>query len=75
MRVLDEEGREIELKDEDEDDYGAVDVRDEMVYQSSDDEIISEGYSIDDVPVDELGADLDYSEEFSDYDDNAEEDE
>ena len=66
---------EIELKDEDEDDYFS-DVRDDtMVYESSDDEIISEGYSIDDVPADEFGADLDYSEGFSDYDDEAEEDE
>ena len=75
--MLDEEGREIELKDEDEDDYGAVDVRDEMVYQSSDDEIISEGYSIDDVPAEELGADLDFGEEYAsdDYTDDAEEDE
>ena len=75
VRVLDEQGNEIELKDEDEDDYFS-DVRDDtMVYESSDDEIISEGYSIDDVPADEFGADLDYSEGFSDYDDEAEEDE
>ncbi|MER2151952.1 MAG: DNA-directed RNA polymerase subunit beta, partial [Candidatus Limivicinus sp.] len=77
VRVLDEEGREIELKDEDEDDYGTVDVRDEMVYQSSDDEIISEGYSIDDVPAEELGADLEFSDEYvsDDYTDETEEDE
>ena len=76
MRVLDEEGNEIELKDEDEDDYIPIDVRDEMVYQSNDEEIISEGYSIDDVPADELGADLDYSDDYSDdYVDDAEEDE
>ncbi len=49
VRVLDEEGNEIELKDEDDDDYVPVDIREEMVYQSSDDEIVSEGYSIDDV--------------------------
>ena len=72
VRVLDEEGNEIELKDEDDDDYVPVDVREEMVYQSSDDEIVSEGYSIDDVPAEELGADLEYSDDYSDdYSENA----
>ena len=72
VRVLDEEGNEIELKDEDDDDYVPVDVREEMVYQSSDDEIVSEGYSIDDVPAEELGADLEYSDDYTDdYSENA----
>ncbi len=72
VRVLDEEGNEIELKDEDDDDYVPVDIREEMVYQSSDDEIVSEGYSIDDVPAEELGADLEYSDDYSDdYSENA----
>ena len=72
VRVLDKEGNEIELKDEDDDDYVPVDIREEMVYQSSDDEIVSEGYSIDDVPAEELGADLEYSDDYSDdYSENA----
>ena len=73
VRVLDEEGNEIELRDDDDDDYiPSEEVREEM-YQVSDDEIIDSGYSIDDVPADELGADLGQD----DYDDeeDAEEDE
>ena len=72
VRVLDENGAEIELKDDDDDDYiPSDDVREEL-YQGSDDEITAEGYSIDDVPADELGADLDFG---GDYDDETEEDE
>ena len=72
VRVLDEQGSEIELKDDDDDDYvPAADIR-EDVYQSSDDEIIGEGFSIDDVPAEEFGADLG----FDDYDNSdTEEDE
>ena len=73
VRVLDEEGNEIELKDDDDDDYiPSEEVREEL-YQGSDEEIVSEGYSIDDVPVDELGADLDFGGDFAD--DETEEDE
>ena len=56
VRVLDEEGNEIELKDDDDDDF-IPDVQEE-IYQESDEEIIGEGFEIDDVPADELGADL-----------------
>ena len=56
VRVLDEEGNEIELKDDDDDDF-IPDVQEE-IYQESDEDIIGEGFEIDDVPVDELGADL-----------------
>ena len=72
-RVLDEEGNEIELKDDDDDDYIPSDEVREELYQGSDEEIVSEGYSIDDVPVDELGADLDFGGD--DSDDYTEEDE
>ena len=73
VRVLDENGAEIELKDDDDDDYiPSDDVREEL-YQGSDDEITAEGYSIDDVPADELGADLDFGGD--DSDDYTEEDE
>ncbi len=56
VRVLDEEGNEIELKDDDDDDF-IPDVQEE-IYQESDEEIMGEGFEIDDVPADELGADL-----------------
>ena len=57
MRILDENGDEIELKD-DEDDY-IPGMRDEMSYKSDDDEITGSGFTIEDVPVEEddsLGA-------------------
>ena len=56
VRVLDENGAEIELKDDDEDDF-IPDMKDEL-YQANDSELEAEGYSIEDVPADELGADL-----------------
>ena len=61
VRVLDKDGAEIELKDDDEDDF-IPDMKDE-IYQADDSEIVSEGYSIDDVPVEELGADLGYGDD------------
>ena len=60
IRVLDKDGNEIELKDDDEDDF-IPDMKDEF-YQTDDGEIESEGFSIEDVPEDELGADLDAAE-------------
>ena len=51
VRVLDENGDEIELKD-DEDDF-IPGLRDEMRYAADDDEITASGYTIEDVPVDE----------------------
>ena len=56
IRVLDEEGNEIELKDDDEDDF-IPDLKDEL-YQVDDSEIEAGGYTIEDVPEDEFGADL-----------------
>ena len=67
VRVLDKEGQEIELKDE-EDDF-VPDMKDE-IYASSDSEIEAEGFSIEDVPEDEF--DAGYSE--TDYSDDEEED-
>ena len=55
VRVLDENGQEIELKDDDDDDF-ANDIKDEL-YQADDAEIEAEGYSIEDVPEDEFGID------------------
>ena len=49
--ILDENGDEIELKD-DEDDY-IPGMRDEMSYKSDDDEITGSGFTIEDVPVEE----------------------
>ena len=73
VRVLDEEGNEIELHDDDEDDY-VPNFREEM-YQDSDADFAAEGYSIDDVPADELGADLGFEDGYSDDYDETEEDE
>ena len=56
VRVLDEQGEEIELKDDDDDDF-IPDMKDEM-YAADDSEIEAGGFSIEDVPEDELGADL-----------------
>ena len=66
VRVLDKDGVEIELKDEEEDDY-IPGMKDE--YRAEDSEIVSSGFTIEDVPepeADEAGFDAD---------DNAEEDE
>ena len=66
VRVLDKDGSEIELKDDDEDDF-IPELRDEF-YAADDAEIEAEGFSIEDVPEDELGADLG----MNDYDDDEE---
>ena len=64
VRILDKDGNKIELKDEDEDEF-ISDMKDE-IYQSDDSELAAEGYSIEDVPEDELGADLGF--DIDDYD-------
>jgi DNA-directed RNA polymerase subunit beta len=51
IRVLDAEGNEIELKDDEEDFIPGL--RDEMRYAADDDEITASGYTIEDVPIDE----------------------
>ena len=67
VRVLDKDGNDIELKDDDDDDF-IPDMKDE-IYRSDDDEIEAEGFSIEDVPEDELGADLDFgADDNSDFD-------
>ena len=66
VRVLDKDGSEIELKDDDEDEF-IPELRDEF-YAADDAEIEAEGFSIEDVPEDELGADLG----LNDYDDDEE---
>ncbi len=73
VRVLDEQGNEIELKDDDDDDFIPSEETREELFQSSDDEIVDAGYSIDDVPVEELGADLEFNDDYED--ENTEEDE
>ena len=64
VRVLDEQGNEIELKDEDEDDF-IPELKDEL-YAADDEELADSGFSIENVPEEEFGADFgadDYSEE------------
>ena len=68
VRVLDKDGSEIELKDDDDDDF-IPEMKDE-IYQSDDSEIEAEGYSIENIPEDEY--DSDYSS--MDYSDDDEED-
>ena len=73
--VLDENGDEIELKD-DEDDY-IPGMRDEMSYKSDDDEITGSGFTIEDVPVEEdnsLGAFGDAGDD-DDYTDDSDKEE
>ena len=66
IRVLDRNGEEIELKDEDEDEF-IPGVKDEMFETyGNDEEIVSEGYTIEDIPEqdDDFNFDADdYSEE------------
>ncbi|MCR4771504.1 MAG: DNA-directed RNA polymerase subunit beta [Oscillospiraceae bacterium] len=68
IKVLDENGSEIELKndDDDDDDFRQV-FRDEEVYRSDDDEIVNSGYTIEDVdPVTDEG---DFDDDYDDADD------
>ena len=51
MRVLDKDGNEIELKDDEEDDDLIPNFKEE--YSASDEEIESSGYFIEDVPEEE----------------------
>ena len=66
VRVLDKDGMEIELKEDDEDDF-VPNMKDEF-YAADDAELEAEGYSIEDVPEEELGADLG----LNDYNDDEE---
>ena len=68
VRVLDKDGSEIELKDDDDDDF-VPSFKDE-IYASDDEELAAEGYSIENVPEDEF----DMEEESDDYTDEEEED-
>ncbi len=67
VNVLDENGNEIELKDDDDDDF-IQEMKDEL-YASDDSEIEASGYTIEDVPEDEL----DPSAAMDDYDEEEEE--
>ncbi|NMA37215.1 MAG: DNA-directed RNA polymerase subunit beta, partial [Papillibacter sp.] len=67
VRVLDEEGQEIELKNDDDDDYFRQGFRDEEVYASDDKEIESSGYTIEDI---EEEADEDFIDDYEDSDDD-----
>ncbi|MGI5977196.1 MAG: DNA-directed RNA polymerase subunit beta [Candidatus Limivicinus sp.] len=68
VRILDKDGNEIELKDDDDDDDFIPEMKDE-IYQSDDSEIESRGYSIEDAPEDETGAEADGEEENDDAND------
>jgi len=70
VRVLDKDGGEIELKDDDDDDF-IPDFR-EDVYQSDDSEIEASGYSIENVDEDDED---DLADDESEQDDDEEEEE
>jgi DNA-directed RNA polymerase subunit beta len=70
IRVLDENGNEIELKDDDDDDF-IPDMKDEL-YHSDDSEIESEGFTIEDVPEDDLDMDFSDGDSDNDYSDDEE---
>ena len=73
IKVLDAYGDEIELREDDEDEYQTY--VDDAVYSSGDDEIVASGYTIEDVEEsDDFGFDSD-DEEVELYDDFDEEDE
>ena len=67
VRVLDKDGSEIELKDDDEDDF-IPEMRDEF-YAADDAEIEAEGFSIENVPEDEFGADIGNDNDYDDEED------
>ncbi len=67
IRVLDKDGNEIELKDDDDDDY--VPNFDDSRYESDDNELIDAGYAIEDINEEELELDA-----FGGSDDDAEDD-
>ena len=73
VRILDENGDEIELKD-DEDDF-IPGMRDEMSYKSDDDEITGSGFTIEDVPVDEDDLGAFSADDGDDYTDDADKEE
>jgi hypothetical protein len=62
--LLDKDGNSVELKDDEDDDGFPVYTED--TFESSDEEIEAEGFTIEDVPEDEFGADFD--ESYNDYD-------
>ena len=65
VRVLDRDGEEIELKEDDEDEF-MPGMKDEMFETyAGDDEIEAEGYTIEDIPEgdDDFGFEMNYSEE------------
>jgi DNA-directed RNA polymerase subunit beta len=73
VKVLDKEGAEIELRDDEEEEYasGFRGVENES-YRSNDDEIESAGYAIED--VEDMEDDEDSDEDFDPYDDSDESD-
>lgn len=68
IRVLDKDGEEIELKDEDEDEFIPGVNNGAFETYSSDEEIVGEGYSIEDVPEPEDDFSFDISDDYSEED-------
>ena len=64
VNILDKDGNEIELKDDDDDDF-IPDIKDE-IYRADDDEIEAEGFSIENIPEDDDFGGADYSDDEED---------
>ena len=65
VTLLDKEGNEVELRDDEDDDL--LPVYQDETFEGSDEEIEAEGFTIEDVPEDEFGADME--SDFDDYND------
>ena len=65
--MLDEQGNEIELKDEDEDDF-IPELKDEL-YAADDEELADSGFSIENAPEDDFGADFGLNDDYNDEED------
>ncbi|MCF0137627.1 MAG: DNA-directed RNA polymerase subunit beta, partial [Oscillospiraceae bacterium] len=70
VRVLDKDGGEIELKDDDEDDYKYAGLKDET-FIAGEEDFAAEGFTVEDIPEPE---DDDFYFDSDDYDDDDEED-
>jgi DNA-directed RNA polymerase subunit beta len=72
VRVLDEHGHKIDLQSDDDDDDFRDNIRDSGLYRADEGEIVSEGYTIEDVDLEETDdfvADFEEETDFEDADD------
>ena len=67
VTLLDADGNRVELHDDEDDDFVPAYREEDELYSSSEEELEADGYTIEDVPEDEFGADFNGS--FDDYND------